>query len=140
MLKKIIGNSESIENGIGRNGLQAIFSEQFTGIFYGIGVADFAILIGFILWMLIFLVSLDGIELTDIFCRMLYTVFCVASGTALCIAIPRDYIGLQGIHYNLVFMLAFAVIATIAWGQRKKRQSESKSELRQKINELNKKT
>ena len=115
-----------------------IFSEQFTGILYGLGIADFAIPIGFLLWSLIFSISLDGIELTDIYSRLLYMSFCMASGVTLCLAIPAEHISFDGIQYHLIFMLIFGVISSLVWGQRKKRRSEYKNELLQeKIRKLN---
>ncbi|NRA45212.1 MAG: hypothetical protein HRU09_09685 [Oligoflexales bacterium] len=115
-----------------------VFSEQFTGILYGLGVADFAIPIGFLLWSLIFLISLDGIELTDIFSRFLYMGFCMASGVTLCLAIPAAHISFDELQYYLIFIVLFGAISSIVWGQRKKRHSEFKNELLQeKIRKLN---
>lgn len=117
-----------------------VFSEQFTGILYGLGIADFAIPIGFALWSLIFLVSLDGIELDDIYSRLLYMSFCMASGVALCLAVPAAHISFDGIQYHLIFMLIFGLISSFAWGHRKKQKSQFKNQLLQeKIRKLNEK-
>ena len=118
-----------------------IFSEQFTGILYGLGVADFAIPIGFLLWSLIFLISLDGIELTDIYSRLLYMGFCMASGVTLCLAVPVAHISFEGLQYSMIFVFVFGAIASLVWGHRKKRHSAFKNELLQeKIRKLNEDT
>ena len=119
-------------------GGEGFLSDQFKGILYGLGVADFAMPIGFILWSLILILNLKKIDLSDVYTMAMYIIFCCTSGVILCLALPSKYLDFEGLKYDFIFVMTFAMVASLVWNNRRKKQgSATKALFNRRIKHFN---
>lgn len=97
-----------------------IFSGLFGGIFYGLGISDLAVPCGFLLWLSIFMVSLNNIDFSHTMTACVYVLFCSFSGVILVLALPAEYLKFRGIGVDLFFIMVFSLISYYQWVKKDK--------------------
>lgn len=98
--------------------MEALFSEMFGGIFYGLSYADLAMPLGVLMWSMILVISLKGVDGNHLIAALVYAGYCSFAGVMLVIVLPEKYVRHHSNSQVMVWFVLFLVIPLLRWGMR----------------------
>lgn len=113
----------------------APFTGLLGGLFLGLSYVDFAIPIGLGLWIALLQFRMSKVDCSDPFSAAVYVAYCIFAGVVLVVVVPAKWIGDIGFGASLTWVIFFAVISSLRWGQAYVQQEKEKTIVKIKKNE-----